>query len=372
MIWSVIMCYEPNYNDPSVRKRIRKALGFVGSCLSETEPHAWSTRYIDKHLGHQKENLSKYLRFNLLSCVSDRYSKDTGVCKKYIKNKTGYDLVNNLLNNITQYPSVSEVGLIQDWVKTEYKNELSTLDFTYDDKSHRLWHPLQRVKKQYKKEVFTEVGLKYQYDIECCAPTLIHQFSQKIPEILQDNKYIQGPMDLYLFALRSYLKDRKSIRTMLATEAEIPEGHIKVIINALLAGAHLTNNKDSDIYKLLGGDKARIEYLKQHPYLLELRSDIKTCWDYIKQVLPRRSVVNKNNKTQMLPISSKQKANTYFQLERLVLEQVVDFMKQSGDIQYFLEHDGWVCNKQLNEELLIKWIKDKTGYDIQLDMVVLV
>jgi hypothetical protein len=47
-------------------------------------------------------------------------------------------------------------------------------------------------------------------------------------------------------------------------------------------------------------------------------------------------------------------------------------MKQSGDIQYFLEHDGWVCSKELDKELLIKWIKDKTGYDIQLDMDVLV
>jgi hypothetical protein len=372
MIWSVIMSYEPNYNDPRVRKRIRKALGFVGACVSETKPKGWSTRYIDKYLGHQKENLSKYLRSNLLTCINDRYNKDTGVCKKYIKNKTGYDLVRSLLKNKPLYYSVSEVSEITEWVKNEHKTELTTLNFTYEDKANRLWHPLQRVRKQYKKIVFSEIGLKYQYDIQCCAPTLIHQHSQKIIEILQDNKYIQGPMDLYLFALRSYLKDRKSIRTMLATEAEMSEDHIKVIINALLAGAQLSNNKKSDIYKLLDGDIARITYLKQHPYIIELRNDIKTCWDYIKPTLYRRSIINKNNKKQVLPISSKQKANTYFQLERLVLEQVVEFMKQSGDIQYFLEHDGWVCSKELDKELLIKWIKDKTGYDIQLDMDVLV
>lgn len=366
------MSYEPNYNDPRVRKRIKKALGFVGSCFKETAPRAWSSRYIDKQLGNQKENLSKYLRSNLLICVNDRYNKDTGVCKKYIKNKTGYNLIRSSLNNITQYYSVSEVGAITDWIKDEHKNELTTLDFKYEDKSNRLWHPLQRVRKEYKKIVFSEVGLKYQYDIQCCAPTLIHQYSQKIPLILQDSKYIQGPMDLYLFALRSYLSDRKSIRKQIATEAEISEDKVKVIINALLAGAHLSNNKKSDIYNLLDGDIAQIEYLKQHPYLIELRNDIKTCWDYIKPTLYRRSITNKNNKKQVLPISSKQKANTYFELERLVLEEVVAFIKQTGDIQYFLEHDGWVCSKKLDEELLIKWIKDKTGYDIQLDVVVLV
>jgi hypothetical protein len=356
------MCYEPNYNDPRVRKRIKKALGFVGSCFSETKPKGWSTRHIDKYLGHQKENLSKYLRSNLLTCINDRYNKDTGQCKKYIKNTTGYDMVRSMLNNIPLYYSVSEVSEITDWIKDEHKTELSTLNFKYEDKAHRLWNPLQRVRKPYKKIIFSEVGLKYQYDIQCCAPTLIHQYSQKIEE----------PMDLYLFALQSYLKDRKSIRTMLANEAEISEDHIKVIINALLAGAQLSVNKKSDIYKLLNGDIARIEYLKQHPYIIELRNDIKTCWDYIKPTLYRRSITNKNNKIQVLPISSKQKATIYFQLERLVLEAIVQFMDNSGDIQYFLEHDGWVCSKELDEELLIKWIKDKTGYDIQLEMAVLV
>ena len=362
MIWRLIMSYEPNYNDPRVRKRIKKALGFVGSCFSETKPKGWSTRSIDKHLGHQKENLSKYLRGHLLTCINDRYNKDTGQCKKYIKNKTGYDMVRSMLNNIPLYYSVSEVTEITDYIKNEYKTELSTLNFKYEDKAHRLWNPLQRVRKPYKKIIFSEVGLKYQYDIQCCAPTLIHQYSQKMEE----------PMDLYLFALQSYLVDRKSIRTMLATEAEMSEDHIKVIINALLAGAQLSVNKKSDIYKLLKGDIARIEYLKQHPYIIELRNDIKTCWDYIKPTLYRRTITNKNNKTQVLPISSKQKATIYFQLERLVLEAIIQFMDNLGDIQYFLEHDGWVCSKELDEELLIKWIKDKTGYDIQLEMAVLV
>lgn len=355
------MSYEPNYNDPRVRKRIKKALGFVGSCFKETAPRAWSSRYIDKQLGNQKENLSKYLRSNLLICVNDRYNKDTGQCKKYIKNKTGYNLIRSSLNNTSRYYSVSEVTLIKDWIKDEHKNELTTLDFKYEDKSNRLWNPLQRVRKSYKKEILRDVGLKYQYDIQSCAPTLIHQYSQKMQE----------PMDLYLFALCEYLKDRKSVRNQIAQDTEVSPDVIKVIINALLTGAQLGNNKKSDIYKLLNGDTARIEYLKQHPYICQLRADIKTCWDYIKPTLVRKSIVNKNNKTQLLPISSKQKSNVYFQLERKILDAVIEFMTNTGDIKYFLEHDGWSCNKKLDDELLTKWIKDKTGYDIQLDVVVL-
>ena len=98
---------------------------------------------------------------------------------------------------------------------------------------------------------------------------------------------------------------------------------------------------------------------------------MKTCWDYIKPTLVRRSVINKNNKTQLLPISSKQKSNVYFQLERKILDAVIEFMDNTGDVKYFLEHDGWSCNKKLDDELLTKWIKDKTGYDVQLEVVVL-
>jgi hypothetical protein len=391
------MNYTPNLNDPRTQKRVKKAIAFTNAFLSDIKSRGWSTRYIDKYFGQQQHDLSNWLRTKLLICTNDRYAKDTGVCKEYIKNSIGLNELVSLLKPINSYPSVSQVGpetkqnqatttsvsqvpqtnsisvlqVTKDFIKEEFSKELKSKKFVYDDKSNRLWHDLQRVRKEYKQQIFSESGLKYQYDIECCAPTLIHQYSQMVPEIVQDKKWIQGPMDLYLFALRKYLADRKTVRNELASEAEITYEQAKEIINALLMGAQLGHNQDSDIYKLLKGDKARIEFLKQNEYLKQLRDDIKTCWDYIKPTLPMTYITDKNNKQRRLPISNKQKAGVYFDLERKVLNVSRDYLDRTNN-KYFLEHDGFVCEKEINKEELLKWIYINTGFNIKLDQECLV
>lgn len=344
--------YQPNFNNGLVIKKVRKALGFVGSHLSDNKPHAWYTRYIDEYFGQQQNKLSKYLRNELLICTNERYSKDSGICKQYIRNQKGYNKLKNLLS---LDPSVS---LETEFVKNKYDKALTTKDFVYEDKSSRLWHPLQQVRKEHKLLVFSEYGLNYQYDIECCLPTLIYQYSQNLG------------MDEYLFGINRYLSDRKQVRQEIADRTEISVEMAKELINALFNGAQLGLNQDSSIFELLQGDQARIEYLKQDPYIIELRSDIKTCWDIIKHTLPRKSITTKTNKQRILPISSRQKAGVYFQLERQVLNSVRNYLDMTNN-KYFLEHDGWVCTNDIDMDLLIKWIKNETGYDINLDRSVL-
>lgn len=375
MTWSVIMSYNPNFNDPRTKRRIKKALGFVGSHLSDTKPHQWSTRYIDKYFGQQQNELSMWLRNKLLICTNERYSKDQHFCKEYIKNSTGYNNLVSLLNSTTLYPSVLQVGntvsitsVLQvpiDFLNEEYSEELKTKNFKYEDKSNRLWHPLQRVRKELKQTIFVQNDLTYQYDIECCAPTLIHQYSQQIPEIIDNKQYIQGPMDLYLFALRRYLKDRTEVRTQLASETEIAYSEAKTIINALLMGAKLGNNSDSDIYQILNGDKARIEFLKQNDYIKQLREDIKICWEYIKPTMTRKQITTTKGHKRILPLSSKQKAGLYFQLERKVLDSVKTYMDETNN-QYFLEHDGFVCKNPIDLDEISEWIYNDTQFVIQL------
>lgn len=359
------MSYKPNINDPRILKRIKKSIAFCNGFLSDTKPRGWSTRYIDKYFGQNQNELSKWLRDRLLICTNETYTMGEKHCKEYIKNNNGIDL---LIKQVNSYPSVLQVKtpnisvlqVTKDVLNEQFSKELATKKFTYEDKSSRLWHDLQRVKKDIKKEIFIDHGFKHNYDIECCAPTLIHQHSQHLPD----------PMDLYLFALRKYLKDRVQVRQELANEAEITYDQAKEIINALLMGAKLGNNPKSDIYKLLNGDKARIEFLKQHPYLQELRNDIKTCWDYIKQVLPVTCITDKNNKQRKLPISNKQKAGVYFDLERKVLNSSRDYLDKTNN-KYFLEHDGFTCEQEVNIDELSKWVKINTGFDIKLDHKIL-
>ena len=380
MIWSMIMSYNPNINDPRIIKRIRHAYGFTKGALSTTEPHHWARNQLNKYFGRSNDDLGKFLRNTLLICTDNRYNKDTGITKQYMSNTTGLEYVKQILlgkdvkeftqwvqdnvskkNIISLTSTTPSVQLLFDhycvnkFAEIEYGQELKNLDFEYTDKSNRLWHPIQNLKKDYKKSIFIKHKLTYQYDIDTCAPTLIHQYSQQLD------------MDLYLFALRKYLKNKNIIRNELAKDIEINASTIKVVINALFCGARIGNSTDFAITKLLNNDMTKIQCLKEHPYIIELRNDIKTIWEYIEPTMAKIYITTKNNKQRKLPVSSKKKWQLYFELERRILNEVRTYLVNTNN-RYFLEHDGWATEHQIDEHELINYIKNSTGFDIKFKM----
>ena len=162
----------------------------------------------------------------------------------------------------------------------EFGVALQELNFEYNDKKDRLFHPLQNIRSTYRKTLFANHGLNHNYDIECCAPTLIHQFAQK--------QSIQ--MDSYLFALRKYLTNRTAVRRQLSEEVELDVSVIKVMINALFSGAKWGFGPNYAISIILGHDRAKFDFLSQHVFLNELKADIKVCWEYIKPSMATRYI----------------------------------------------------------------------------------
>lgn len=372
--------YIPNFNDPRVQSRITHALGFVLGVMSTDTPKQWSTRFIDKHLGQSQRPLGKYLRDQLLICVDTKYSKDLGTCKSYILNEIGVlqlkqQLINkkesnqqiklcngdpngsnidNKLTIPTLYPSVSEVQydsyLVNKFIEKEYKNQLETGNFDYNFKSNRYWHNLQSVKNEYRADILRNYGYQYNYDIEACAPTLLLQHSRHLGN------------DIWLPNLDEYLNNKQDVRQKIAKNAELDEKQAKVLINALFCGARLGNNKQFAISQLLNHDKAKIEYIKQDKYIKELRQEIKTIWSYITPTMTR---VVKNKR--LKPISSRQKWAVYFEQECKVISAIKRYIKQK-QIKCFLEHDGWVCEQKLDQQQLLDWVKQHTGYEIKLKL----
>jgi hypothetical protein len=214
---------------------------------------------------------------------------------------------------------------------------------------------LQNVKKIYKHPLLAEYGLIYHYDIQCCAPTLIHQYSIKYGN------------DLYLPNLTNYLSNKNSIRNHIAKQLEIPNNIVKIIINALFCGARIGVSNKFAISQLLNHDIARITWLKEDTYISELRDEIKTCWQYIEPYTTIR-YSNKNNKRRKLAMNSKIKWSVYFQQERLVLDTIRKFLQITNN-NHFLEHDGWVTCNPINEIELQNYIKEQIGYDIRFDMM---
>lgn len=377
--------YNPNFNDPRVHARVYQALGFAVGTMSTTKPHAWSTRYIDKYFGSQSNEISAYLREVLLITHNNHWSIENHKCKEYLLNSVGVDYLRARLqkettdsfqeytiahseraekNNLsTLYPIVVDLRnaafdrqAVMNWARREFGPELQSLKFTYKDQSSRLWHPIQNLKTEYKEELFREQGLNFQYDIECCAPTLILQ-----------NAQLHG-MDEYLITLNEYLRDRTRIRNELAQAADVPVKIIKVMINALFCGARLGNNRDFALSELLGHDTARITLLQQSEVVVNLKSDIKKCWDAIAPGMTRVSVTNaETNKTRLKPITSKQKWVRYFDLERTALDAVRTYLTQTNN-NHFLEHDGWATQNEVNLTELQEHVLKTTGYKIKIEV----
>ena len=334
--------YTPNFNDPRVIKRCLKAIGFTKALVSTTKEASIASRTIDKHFGHSGDNLSKYLRKKLLICVDPYFNKDTGKCKKYVYSAESMrDLMNKI--NIDKPPAV-------EWGKKTYNDELKTLNFKYNDKSHRLWNPIQNMKSAVRDRLLADAGLIYQYDIVCCAPTLLYQHSR-----------IKS-----LWTLEFYLNNRAEIREHLAEGLEVDKKVVKEFINSLFAGAVISTSPVRAVMAMFSNDIAKIEFIKQDTFIQLLHNDIKSMWQPIIASAPVEYIIDKNGKKRKKPFNSRAKWNVYFRLEREILDAQIEYMKERK-IKSFLLHDGIFTNTKIDVKTMTDYIKEKTGYDVQLE-----
>jgi hypothetical protein len=242
--------------------------------------------------------------------------------------------------------------MVNQWCRREYQQELEDLKFTYDEKSDRLWHPIQNIRSEFRRPLLAQSGLKWEYDIATAAPALISQYAQ------------QWDQDEVLFHLNDYLKNKTRIRAQLAAELEIDVSIIKQCINALFCGARV--GPGNAIAALLINDPARIELFRQHEFITGLRSDIKKCWLRIETGLPRVTKTNDRGQERKLALSSSRKWRVYFQLERSVMSVIQTYLRESGN-RCFLEHDGWMCEHQINRTELCEYVQHHTGFLINID-----
>lgn len=377
------MSYSPNFSDPRVVKRINRALGFAVGVLSD-KSHPWSTRYIDKYFGQQQHQLSQYLRDILLITTNNHFSITDHKCKEYRLNQLGARYLRERLeqlhslswfqfvkdpsasdvntNNITNTHTIPycitsptwEYDMIKNWVKSDFAQEISTGDFQYTESNNRLFHPIQNIRKQHREQLLAEEGLKYDYDIQCCAPTLILQYAKKLG------------IKHSLITLTAYVKNRHVFRQQLADNAEISLETSKKLINALFNGARLGNNIDYKTSEMLNYDMAKIAYLKQDAFVTSLRSDIKKCWDIIKKNEPKFERIDSDGVISTDRFNSRRKWSIYFRLERVVMNSIRTYVK-SQRMRCLMIHDGWSCDTQLDEQDLIAHVLRETGYEVQFE-----
>lgn len=341
------MKYEPNLSDTRVLKRIKHAYAYTLANFSEDEsPH--SMKAIAKRFGQAQHPLSQWLQKKLLICTDHHYSNAASLSKKYVINLEGAIEVDEILNsNLAKVCTTAEIEslkvstlkhtLVSGMYAEEFKDELATGEFQYKDQSQRLWHPIQHIKKTYKRDLLNKTGYRHEYDIECCAPTLLYQEALK-------HGLTPQPM------LEHYMECKAEVRDVLSVDLGITVDTVKMIVNALFAGAKLGRNPQFSLYRELDQNDALILKIQSNEYITALREQIRAMWA-------------------VLPVSDKRKSrlkwDLYFGLERRVLDSVQKFLRKTKN-KHLAEHDGWTCVYEIDQIDLKRFVKETTGFDISL------
>lgn len=378
--------YIPNFNDPRVVKKVQKALKFVTRYLNPRRPSPSSQSQLNKYLGRSNDNLGNYLRGKLLVTTNNWYCKERGITKEYIYNKVGVEFLISMTTGIsTRYTVLSSNELngcspnkittnkhntqhyhysirevidtyIHDTAIEDFGDELKTGDFNYTEKPDfpRLMHPMQNMPVNPRNKLLTDNNFTYEYDIVCCAQSLILFYAYKL-----------GTGE-FMPTIDEYINNRKQIREQLAQDLEVKPIVIKKIINAMFCGAYISSNfKYSSIYKLLDYDDAKIVYMKENAWLQSLKQEIKQCWDSIK---PNHKEFIRNNKhgKPRHQLYAKDKWNIYFNLERQCLNQVQAYLTEHK-VKSFLIHDGWHTDQPINILDLQDYVYNNTKYSITIE-----
>ena len=323
--------------------------------LSDTKPKQLGTRFIDRHFGQQQSATSKWLRSTLLVNHDSNWNRSTGRCKTYTYSPSGVEHVRNILGLM----NTPKTEIVTENIQNLFSSELNTKQFQYTEgaKSNRLVHPLQSYRREYKRTVLQQNNLTHEYDIVCCAPTLLHQFSWQF-----SHGHVLEHID-------DYIINRSTIRENLAAQTQLPVENIKRILNALFAGARIAGTRHADIFQLCNNDPARILYLQQDSVVMGIRSDIRVMWKYLKPHLEQTGIPQirtRGSTTYSVYLTPKNKWNLYFQLERSVLEQIRSFLDQERNC-VFLEHDGFTSEKSVDCIALSDFIGSRTGFDVKFE-----
>lgn len=336
------MTYTPNFTNPGVESKIRRALGWAAACLSPdpNKSRSWSRTELDCQLGHSHRQYGRWIRNQLLICADSNYEINSKKCKKYLLNLEGFNRLCDQYQ-ISRTSSQHRTQIAQSYLKSRFQKELETGNFKYKEKSHRKWHPLQNVPNEQRQPLFVSESYIYEYDIVCCAPTIIVQMAQR--QGLSKRTRIDH--------IREYLIDRTRHRQRLAQHTGLDPDVIKRVINASFAGARL--GPDNSIYQIINDPQA-YDLIRRDPWFLSMKKEIRKCWNKIRLSDERR-------------LSPRDKWMKYFEVENLIMSSVQAKMMKEIKQRIFLEHDGWRCDSFVDPELLTREVLMTTGYRVQFE-----
>lgn len=328
--------YVPNLKNSRVTSVIARSIDWCERVLSPDWATPVHTNTLREVFGSSKD-VSAWLKANLL-IQSGQYE----VGKKsfeYTINADGMKKVKALI------PTQAYIMLLPiPSVEEKYASEVLSGNFSYSTKSDRYWHPLQNMKREKKREFWTQNGYCFDYDINACAPTILIQLATKM-----------GLHPLASAPIRDYLDNKCAFRERIAALVDISYDDAKRLINSLFNGARLAANPHCAAFRLLGSTE-KMRLVQNDHQVKMLRTAIKSMWSSI------------DRKTARDVSTSSGKWALYFRWERLVLD-VIKRELDKMDLQYFTEHDGFRTTEEVDVTVLETAIKTALALEMKVERV---
>ena len=84
------------------------------------------------------------------------------------------------------------------------------------------------------------------------------------------------------------------------------------------------------------------------------------------QIQSIRTKADRNGRVRRIPLNGKRKTAIYRDLERRVLDAVRLYLGDTNN-KFFLEHDGWSCQNEINRSKLIEFVREHAGFNIEIE-----
>ena len=257
-------------------------------------------------------------------------------------------------------------------VITYHKELNGKKKWEYTDKSSRLWHDVQQVKRELKTEIFSQ-HLKFDYDLATAAIRVLYFKVKALDKSFEVDKF---PL------VKDYIDNRSKVRWEIAAKFGITYAQAKDLFQYLGNNGILTTSYKRGLFKISKNPEIA-EKMANDPYVKAFSKEIGKLWAKYVQKNNMSALFDGSTKftqskfTGALQITSlddsyvtnKQQYQLYFRVEREMLEVMREYMgKKCADI--FLEHDGFRSNLELTEIELAEieqLVLEKTQVQIKLE-----
>lgn len=256
-----------------------------------------------------------------------------------------------------EFDLVDQQSVINEY-EEQIQHQLLTGERDYEEKSDRDFTIEHNIPGIIRMKIYPKYGYKYDYDIDCCQPSIISQYAQ------------MNGLTAPLKTIVHYITNKHLVRAQLSEELNVPVKDVKQIINALFNGAPIQfphGDIEPAIFKLVGKNYNKLGRLQSNPFIVQLQEEIKLCWDAIKPTIEREYKIV-GGKSRLLPITPKIKSRIYREQETIINRVMRKYIHKHPGYFALSIHDGFLSNNEINQQELIDVVLEQTGYVIRLSV----